>query len=187
MMFFGIRRRKRNLETGHHLSSFHPVLAPDMGKFALQIKASMDNVQSLEPTGESFQWFIKVKCNNCQEESPAFVYLSQDEEVELPTGHGNANLIIKCKLCSRVNSVDIVPKSVRAYETSDAFSSVVDFEARGVDPVAFSPQAGWTVTCPSGTKFTDVDLTEQEWTEFDEKSAEPVSIMELQWQFVSLK
>lgn len=33
----------------------------------------------------------------------------------------------------------------------------------------------------SGTKFTDIDLTEGEWFDYDEKAGDEVSIKDLKW------
>lgn len=34
-----------------------------------------------------------------------------------------------------------------------------------------------------GARFEDVDLSEGEWTEYDEKLGESVELMDLQWRF----
>ena len=47
----------------------------------------------------------------------------------------------------------------------------------------FSGQDGFIVETSSGQKFEDVDLSEGEWTEYDEKLDESVEIMSLQWRF----
>ena len=39
----------------------------------------------------------------------------------------------------------------------------------------------------TGTEFTDVDLTEKEWAEYDEKSGESTLISELEVNFVTVK
>lgn len=44
-------------------------------------------------------------------------------------------------------------------------------------------QDGFLVQTSSGQKFEDVDLSEGEWTEYDEKLGDSVEIMELQWRF----
>ena len=40
---------------------------------------------------------------------------------------------------------------------------------------------------PSGTEFTDVDLTEKEWADYDENSNESTVISEIDVKFVTLK
>ena len=44
-------------------------------------------------------------------------------------------------------------------------------------------QGGFTVEGASGRVWEDVDLSEKEWTEWDDKADESVSIMDLQWEF----
>lgn len=39
----------------------------------------------------------------------------------------------------------------------------------------------------TGTEFTDVDLTDKEWAEYDERSGESVLISELEVNFVTIK
>ena len=59
----------------------------------------------------------------------------------------------------------------------------------------FSPQVlGWKENedddetgSVSGTEFTDVDLTEKEWADYDEKSNESTVISEVEVKFVTVK
>ena len=49
-------------------------------------------------------------------------------------------------------------------------------------------RSGWTVEHrESGATFEDVDLTEKEWADYDERSDEPVGITEIEHQFVKVK
>ena len=98
---------------------------------------------------------------------------------------------------------------------NNKFKTVVVFDCRGIEPVDFSPRNGWKVTNLSGpcvciyclievrgwretededdggretgTEFSDVDLTEKEWAEYDEKSNESTLISELEVNFVTVK
>lgn len=73
----------------------------------------------------------------------------------------------------------------RAYTGPD-YSSLCTLEFRGVEPVAFDATQG-TWKCQgeeSNTKFDDVVLEEGEWTEYDEKTEEGVSIMEVDSRWV---
>ena len=100
---------------------------------------------------------------------------------------------------------------------NNKFKTVVVFDCRGIEPVDFSPRNGWKVAeltrlgvginChlkvrgwketddeddedggrETGTEFTDVDLTEKEWAEYDERSGESTLITELTVNFLSVK
>ncbi len=44
-------------------------------------------------------------------------------------------------------------------------------------------QDGFVIRAPSGMVWEDVDLSSGEWAEYDEKSGEAVSVMELECRF----
>lgn len=48
-------------------------------------------------------------------------------------------------------------------------------------------QGGFTVQSTSGQVFADVDLSEREWMDFDDKLGESIGIYELEWEFVAVK
>ncbi|XP_065070016.1 UPF0587 protein v1g245604-like isoform X5 [Rhopilema esculentum] len=137
-----------------------------MVHIALEIKADMESVTSLTPEGEDFRWYLK-------------------DSVPLKGGRGHASVVSKCKLCSRENSIDIVKDSYKPYNLEDSgkFKKIAQFECRGMEPTDFSPRGGWVANgAESASKF-DVDLTEKEWYDFDERSSNPVSIVEFQYKF----
>merc|ERR1712071_551031 len=85
---------------------------------------------------------------------------------------------------------DIIVDSVAPYNEPDEgkFKTVVKFDCRGMEPCDFSPRNGWVVEgFESGTKFPDVDLTEKEWADYDEKAATTVGIYELEHKFIREK
>lgn len=54
---------------------------------------------------------------------------------------------------------------------------------RGLEPIAWHPSTDFTVTSEGGTVFEAVDLSEGDWTDYCEKSAAPVSVMEVEHRF----
>nr|CAG4648989.1 EOG090X0HQJ [Polyphemus pediculus] len=161
-----------------------------MVKVGLKIKARLENVTNLKPEGEDFRWYLKVKCGSCNEETDKWVYVTIEDSVEVKGGRGTANLVLKCKLCSRENNMDIIADSITAYNDADQekFKTIVKFDCRGMEPSDFSPRNGWCVEgLESGTKFTDVDITEKEWADYDEKAKTTVGIYEIEHQFVREK
>jgi len=156
----------------------------------LRIKATLENVTNLHPEDEEFRWYLKVKCSSCNEQSEKWIYICQTESVEVKGGRGTANLVVKCKLCSREGNMDIIADSVTSYNDTDdgKFKTVVKFDCRGMEPSDFSPRNGWIVDgLESGTKFPDIDLTEKEWADYDEKEATTVGIYELEHEFIREK
>uniref|UniRef100_A0A0M3JBP1 UPF0587 protein (inferred by orthology to a C. elegans protein) n=1 Tax=Anisakis simplex TaxID=6269 RepID=A0A0M3JBP1_ANISI len=99
-------------------------------------------------------------------------------------------LIAKCKLCGRVNSLDIVKDSYKPYSIDDSeqYHPIVKFDCRGVEPTAFDPRVGWkAVGTESGTPFDDIDLSEKEWADYDEKASAATEITEVCARFVLSK
>jgi len=158
-----------------------------MVKIGLQISAQLENVTDLKAEGDDFRWYLKLKCTHCNEETAEFVYLTQAESHPLKGGRGSASLVLRCKLCSRDHSIDIIPDSLQSYNSDDVpqFKTIITFDCRGVEPVTFEPRMGWsTKGLESGTVFANVDLTALDWAEYDEKSQQAVGIYELTTRFL---
>lgn len=160
-----------------------------MVKIGLQLRAQLENITKLQTESEDFRWYLKLKCSHCGDETPEFVYLSLLDSQPLKGGRGSASLVIKCKLCSRENSIDIVKDSYKSYDFEDVpnFKTIVTFDCRGVEPTTFDARVGWKAEGhESGTKFTEIDLSNLEWADFDEKTNQPVGIYELEHRFVKI-
>lgn len=77
-----------------------------------------------------------------------------------------------------------------AYTADDAgkFKTIVAFDCRGVEPVEFSPRSGWLVkSAENGQSFEDVDLSEDDWVEYDNKNKISVGIYDFESTFIKLK
>uniref|UniRef100_A0A4W3J4S4 CXXC motif containing zinc binding protein n=1 Tax=Callorhinchus milii TaxID=7868 RepID=A0A4W3J4S4_CALMI len=158
-------------------------------KFGLQVKATLENISKLRPDGEDFRWYLKLKCANCREASDKWQYISLMESVPLKGGRSSASMVQKCKLCSRENSIDILRDTIKPYNTEDSerFKTVVHFECRGLEPVDFQPQGGFIAEgAESGTRFSEINLLEKDWTEYDEKIQKSVGVYEVTHQFVKI-
>jgi len=171
-----------------------------MVKIGLQIKAFLENVTGLIPDDiPNFQWHLKIKCTQCGEVPEHWQYATLSEEQALKGGRGSANFIYKCKLCSKQNSLDIIEDSVVSYDMLDnnKFKTIVIFDCRGLEPVDFDPRDGWKSQGykenedgegeVTSTIFSDVDLTDKEWADYDEKSDESTCISEFAVKFVTVK
>ncbi|PAV22358.1 hypothetical protein PNOK_0231500 [Pyrrhoderma noxium] len=155
-----------------------------MVKLQLSIKAALENVTDLVPAEDDFEFFFKVKCNSCHEEHPKEVSMNRVEERELTSGKGNtAHFVWRCSNCKRESSAkfDTVPPKPYSAEANGQLEPLVVLDCRGLEFVGFNPRGIWKCKgLESNTLFTDVDLTEGEWTDYDEKAAQPVSIMEIE-------
>lgn len=68
------------------------------------------------------------------------------------------------------------------------FKTIVAFDCRGVEPVEFSPRTGWIVkAADNGQQFEDVDLSDDDWVEYDTKNNVSIGIYEIESNFIKMK
>ncbi|KAI5078613.1 hypothetical protein GOP47_0006284 [Adiantum capillus-veneris] len=134
---------------------------------------------------------LQVKCNNCGEITEKYSCVVFSELLYLPNSRGKAHLVQRCKFCSREGSVTMMEGKGRPYTLEDSeagkYVPLMCFDCRGIEPCEFSFRSGWAATGASGTKFLDIDLTEGDFTEYDEKESCPVAISNLEHRFVVSK
>ncbi|KAK3846900.1 MAG: DUF866-domain-containing protein [Linnemannia gamsii] len=156
---------------------------------ALQIKAELENITELIPADADHTWHFKVQCTKCRDIDSNVITMNAIDKAEMGSGRGEANLVMRCKFCKCESSADIVSKPV-AYEieNNDKFATILTVECRGLELVGFEPREGWKAKgAESGTPFEDIDLTEGDWAEYDEKSELPVAISSIESKFVKVK
>ncbi|KAI9310800.1 hypothetical protein BX666DRAFT_1868942, partial [Dichotomocladium elegans] len=136
-------------------------------KLGLYLKADLEAVTNVKPM-DGFEWYFK-------------------DSVDMSGSRGTANLVMRCKFCKRESSAQFDPATpIAAYsaEKGGEFQKIAAFDCRGLELVDFAPREPWSAEgTETGTKFEDIDLTEGEWADYDEKAGEPVGINEIQVQF----
>ncbi|XP_043592132.1 CXXC motif containing zinc binding protein [Bombus pyrosoma] len=161
-----------------------------MVKIAFQIKATLENIEELQPSGTEFRWYLKFTCCNCGEVSEKWNYVSLSESIPSQRGNSVNHFASKCKLCSRENSMTILENSIKSFLANDQekFQTIAIFDCRGLEPSDFSAREGWTAKAVNdGKVFTDVDLSEGEWADYCDKIKEPVGIYEIEHRFEKMK
>ncbi|KAK5643863.1 hypothetical protein RI129_007708 [Pyrocoelia pectoralis] len=160
-----------------------------MVKIHLQIKATLEFIEEIYTSHPNFNFYLKIKCLNCGESSDKWHDVSESELVQSHTRHQENNFFAKCKLCGRENSLDIVKDSNGKFcnKTPDKFQTIVTFDCRGMEPIDFDAKDGWIAKMESGKLYTDVDLSEKEWVEYDTDIKESIGIYDFQFQFVKAK
>lgn len=153
-----------------------------MPVFSVSISAQLENIESLTVNHDEFNYFLRIECNSCHTEADSPVAVCRSDQVE--SGRSTVNLAFRCKFCKRDASISIVENSQKAYTDQDngQFKELVKLDCRGLVPIAYEPQSSpfIAIASESGTKFHDVDLSEESWSEWDESGNQPVSIMEFQ-------
>ncbi|KAI8125004.1 UPF0587 protein [Lucilia cuprina] len=162
-----------------------------MVRVALQISANLENIEELKTCHPDYAFFIKITCTNCGETSDKWHDITESERTQQDSRNPNGfNFYMKCKMCGRENSIDVVEKSNDVYtqEDSGKFKTIVVFDCRGAEPVEFSPRVGWIVrSVDNGQTFEEVDLSEDDWVDFDEKNNNSVGVYEFASKFIKLK
>ncbi|CAH8864215.1 unnamed protein product [Trichobilharzia szidati] len=156
----------------------------------VQINCELTNITSLTPSGDDFRWYFKAKCGSCGEVTNDYVYLCSLERTPLHDSRGDANLVIRCKFCSRVSNADLVPGSIASYQCEDSgqFKTIAKFDCRGLEFIEFSPRVGWSASgVNSDTVFNDISLADESWFEYDEEGKCEVSITNIQTKIIKLK
>ncbi|EFJ29662.1 hypothetical protein SELMODRAFT_146445 [Selaginella moellendorffii] len=156
----------------------------------LKIKAELENLTNLVPQGPNFTFFFKVQCGSCGTMSEKHSGVSAADVVEIPNSRGTANLVQKCKLCKKTGTISLVDGKNKPYTLEDSesgkFVPVMCFDCRGMEPVEFSCNSSslWEAEgLNSGTRFSNIDLSDGEFVEYDEKAAESVGIYKLEHRF----
>ncbi|KAG1749904.1 DUF866-domain-containing protein, partial [Suillus paluster] len=148
----------------------------------LEIKAELENVTDLAPSGADFEYFFKMVCNTCHEEHPKFVTLNRLEKRDLSTSRGSANLVWRCGGCKRESSASFVAEPSKPYsaESNGQFATLLKIECRGLEFTEFDPKGQWTCKGETGTVFS-VDLEDDdEWVDYDEKAKIDVRISNIE-------
>lgn len=164
--------------------------------YSLKMKATFQNVKSLYTT-DQYDWFLKMKCSTCGEDSGrGWHAVNAGAEYEPKGKHHSVNFKRKCKLCSQEGTLSIVKDSVKSV-TAEApeqgssesnvsvvgFSELVQFDCRGLEPVEFMPTEGWIVVTMFGTTFENVDFPEKEWVGYDARGKQPAGVFNFESRF----
>ncbi|KAL7029946.1 hypothetical protein ACKWTF_006438 [Chironomus riparius] len=157
---------------------------------SLQISCQFENIEEIK-TDSSYSYFLKLRCNNCGESDDIWHDICEEERTQHDTRNAKGyNMIIKCKMCSRENTIDIVEDSKKSYAEDDTgkLKSIVTFDCRGIEPIDFDPREGFIVkSSDNGTTFENAEIENGDWCDFDEKNGKSVAISEFKSNFVKVK
>ncbi|KAF8330184.1 uncharacterized protein EI90DRAFT_3061024 [Cantharellus anzutake] len=127
-----------------------------MVRLLLSIKAELENVTDLQPGSDSFEYFFKIQCSSCHEVHSKLVSLNRKTILDMPT-----------------------TKSTKTNFLWRWWEPLLILDCRGLEFIDFDPTGTWRCNgIDSGTEF-EVDIGEEEWTDYDEKAKLPVSVMRI--------
>ncbi|BDA44885.1 probable CXXC motif containing zinc binding protein [Coccomyxa sp. Obi] len=165
----------------------------------LFIRARLENVAKISlPLGHTYTLTVKDSTGETTREG---VTVTSSHEEELPGSKGTANFALKWARDSKhVASLNVkeIEKELKVkskekikgcYTAEDegSFVGIVAFECRGMDVTGWQPEDGFIVESTSGARFEDVDLSEKEWMDYDEKLGESIGIYDLEYKLQGVK
>lgn len=153
--------------------------------FYLKGKAELANVTDLVPVNtpeDPFEFQFTVTCTKCREQHNKPVTINTFEQYEISGSRGEASFVYRCKECKSEHSASIKTTGNALVADNKDWVRILEIDARGVDFNEFIPEGKFAcVGAESGTKFNEIDLSDNEWFDYDEKSGEEVSITDVQW------
>jgi len=64
-------------------------------------------------------------------------------------------------------------------------AKILELECRGCEFVEFKPDGNWEARgIDSNTPFREIDLTDGDWFDYDEKKAAEVAVKDMKWAIV---
>lgn len=168
-----------------------------MPVFVAMLKCDLENVASLTPRTSNSVWTIDVK-HGQSDEMREKVTIDAEDEIEIEGSRGTANLIIKfedaaekaqCSILSdeqfktkfknKKKQLELAPRAATA-DDSDIWLPFLAFEARGLDVVKVHLGGdNFDLVSTAGSTFTP-DLSETDWSDYDDDNQLPISITQLQ-------
>ncbi|KAI9228124.1 MAG: hypothetical protein DHS80DRAFT_16037, partial [Piptocephalis tieghemiana] len=141
-------------------------------KFRISIQAQMEGLTDLT-LSEGQVLHLHVECTNCSLSPEGTMTLDPNEEVALSGSRGSAHLVFRCKDCRHENSASTYAVgSLGKYsaEQVGSWAPFFELDCRGMEPTGFEPTGTWQAKgIESGSPFTDIDLDEEDWMDYDDK------------------
>lgn len=150
----------------------------------LKAKAQLENVTDLEPvdTPESpYEYTFTIECTKCREVHAKPVTINRFEQHEIDSSRGEASFVFRCKNCKSEHSANISRTPAKVAE-NDKWTKILELDCRGLEVKEFIPEGRWQcVGSETNTPFTEVDLEDGEWYDYDEKAGSEVSVTDVSY------
>lgn len=157
-----------------------------MVKFYLKIYATLEGVTDVEPvdtTDSPQEYIFTIQCTKCRTTHDKPVNINRFEQHEILGSRGEASFVFRCKECKSEHSASITRTSSKLTVDDKKPVAILEIDARGLDFEKFHPEGRYeAVGAETGTKFTDVDLSDDEWYDYDDKAGAEVSITDVKWE-----
>lgn len=87
------------------------------------------------------------------------------------------------RILQKTHSASIL-EAAKTFDVSNGKTqSIIELDCRGLEPIEFIADGEWLATgIDSGTKFSNIELEEGEWFDYDDKAGQEVSITDVHWE-----
>ncbi|KAI3692600.1 hypothetical protein L6452_32420 [Arctium lappa] len=162
-----------------------------MVKFMLYIRAELENLTNFQPQGgcndPDFTYYFKLKCDDCGEVTKKEICVSLNETVHLSRKR-TTNLIKKCKFCTRVGTMTMIPGQgiplTNLSSENGDYAPLMVFDCRGFEPLDFAFGRGWKAeTIEDARILEDVDFSNGDFAEYDDKGGYWIMIFNVNAMF----
>ncbi|ODV88707.1 hypothetical protein CANCADRAFT_32227 [Tortispora caseinolytica NRRL Y-17796] len=152
------------------------------------ISAEFDGIKELSPEDDGdFQYEFTIQCTSCRETHKNNVIVSRNDAYELSKGRSAANFVFKCQFCGKEGSINIEKGPKPLKNDSKMPLTFLELDCRGCDITNYYPgNSSWRCTGESGQVFGDIDISEYEWYDYDEKANVEVSIVNIKFDIIKL-
>ena len=100
-----------------------------MPKYQLQAKIDLQNLVSVSVIPD-FVWRFKLLCTNCHEPHDSVIELQKQSLVESSHSRSSHNVVMKCKFCGKVGTIDMVGDGCVLNDVRD-YQDLLQVEGRG--------------------------------------------------------
>lgn len=156
--------------------------------YKLQLKATVEGLKDLQPTDtaeDPFEYTFEIQCTSCREQHEKKITINRFEQHEISGSRGEANFVFRCKSCKRESTASITRTKETLSQDDQKPKTILEVEARGLELVKFIPQGNFEATgVESNTPFKEIDLSENEFYDYDDNAGQEVSITEVEWDIV---
>ncbi|KAI5298818.1 hypothetical protein KEM56_003758 [Ascosphaera pollenicola] len=132
--------------------------------YSLLLTAELQGITNLHPKDSEeapYYYTFRVQCTSCREEHPNAVSFNR----------------------YKTHSASITDAAKTFDITMGKTQSIIELDCRGLEPIEFIADGEWHATgIKSGTSFSNIELEEGEWFDYDNKAGQEVSITDVQWE-----
>eukprot|EP00667_Euglena_gracilis_P024927 EG_transcript_28957 len=157
-----------------------------MVKLDVCIKADLENITDLSLPGDT-RWYFNVVLEG-EEGDEKEIYLVPREELEIPNSKGTCCFTIKSKFSKNQGTITFLKTDSYNEEDSGKMKAIGTFDCRGCELTKFFPRSGFEASSTkSSAKYKDIDLSEGDWAEYDERANESVMISSVETEICRAK